>query len=75
MDTIEGRNGVVRAVKLRVDTSRLERAVHHLFPLEQSCDQPRAEEDGSTAFRTEAPDFRPRRDAAVAANLRIRDVV
>ena len=73
-DTVEGRDGVVRAVKLRVGTSRLERAVHHLFPLELSCDQPRAEEAGSTALSTETPEFRPRRDAAVAANLRIRDV-
>ena len=73
-DTIEGRDGVVRAVKLRVGTSRPERAVQHLFPLELSCDQPRAEEGGSTALRTENPEFRPRRDAAVAANLRMRDV-
>ena len=73
-DTIEGRDGVVRAVKLRVGTSRLQRAVQHLFPLELSCDQPRAEEGGSTALSTETPEFRPRRDAAVAANLRMRDV-
>ena len=73
-DTIEGGNGVVRAVKLGMGTSRLERAVQHLFPLELSCDQPRAEEGGSTASHTEALEFRPRRDAAVAANLRIRDV-
>ena len=40
-DTIEGRDGVVHDVKLRVGTLRLERAVQHLFPLELSFDQPR----------------------------------
>ena len=40
MDAIEGCDGVVRTVKLHVGTSRLERAVQHLFPLELSCDQP-----------------------------------
>ena len=65
---------MVRAVKLRVGTSCLERAVQHLSPLELSCDQPRAEGGDSTVLRTEASEFRPTRDAAVAANLMIRDV-
>ena len=73
-DTIEGRDDLVRAVKLRVGTSRLERAVQHLFPLELSCDHTRAEGGDSTVLRAEAPEFRPTRDSAVAANLRIRDV-
>ena len=55
-------------------TSRPERAVQNLFPLELSYDQPRAEGGDSTVLGTEAPEFRPTRDAAVAADLRIRDV-
>ena len=36
---ISGRDGVVRAVRLRAGKSFLERAVQHLYPLELSCDR------------------------------------
>ena len=39
-DLFEGRDGVVRAVKLRAGKSFLERPVQHLFPLELACDNP-----------------------------------
>ena len=67
----QGRDGVVRAVRLRAGKSYLERAVQHLFPLELSCDQEqRVREDPSLNPR--AREFRPvRRAAAVAAeNIR-----
>lgn len=35
-----GRDGVVRAVKLKVGTSRLQHPFQHLYPLELSCDPP-----------------------------------
>ena len=35
-----GRDGVVRAVKLRAGKGYLERAVQQLYPLELSCDKP-----------------------------------
>ena len=73
-DLIKGRDGIVRAAKLRVGTSCIERAVQHLFPLELSCDRRRDGTDDPTQLRAEAPVFRPSRDAAVAANLRIRDL-
>ena len=73
-DLIKGRDGVVRAAKLRVGTSYIERAVQQLFPLELSCDRRRDGEDDPTPMRAEATEFRPLRDAAVAANMRIRDL-
>ena len=68
----QGRDGVVRAVRLRAGKSYLERAVQHLFPSELSCDQEqRVREDPSLNPR--AREFRPvRRAAAVAAeNIRL----
>lgn len=73
-DTNEGGDGAARAVNFSVSTSCLERAVQHLLPLELSCDQQRDKEGGSAVLRTERPEFRPTRDAAVAASERIRDV-
>ena len=67
----QGRDGVVRAVRLRAGKSYLERAVQHLFPLELSCDQEQCvREDPSLNPR--AREFRPvRRVAAVVAeNIR-----
>lgn len=40
VDLFEGRDGVVRAAKLRAGKSFLERPVQHLFPLELVCDNP-----------------------------------
>ena len=70
---IKGRDGVVRGAKLRTGTSHLEQAVQQLYPLELSCDRP---EDGPppTELRIEAPAFRPSRDAAVAARVRMEDL-
>ena len=51
-------------------------AIQQLYPLELSCD--RAGESTATALNStlnpEATHFRPRRDAAVAAGLRIQDI-
>ena len=39
-ELFEGRDGVVRGVRVRVSSGFLERPVQHLFPLELSCDKP-----------------------------------
>ena len=71
-DLIAGRDGVVRVAKLRAGKTTLERAIQQLYPLELACD--RATVESSVQLNPGAPAFRPRRDAAVAANLRIQDI-
>ena len=74
-ELIKGRDGVVRGAKLRTGTSHLERAVQQLYPLELSCDRPGdGDRPPTTELRIEAPAFRPSRDAAVAARLRMEDL-
>ena len=70
---IEGRDGVVRGARLRAGRSHLERPIHHLFPLELSCDKENVQRD-TTPLNPTTPVFRPRRDAAVAARLRMQEV-
>ena len=69
---IVGRDGVVRAVKLRAGKSYLERAVQQLYPLELSCDK--STEAETPPLNPEALAFRPRRDAAVADRLRVQEI-
>ena len=65
---------VVRAAKLRAGKSFLERPVQHLFPLELACDNP-VQMQNAPDSSTELRSSRTRRDAAVAADLRIRDAL
>ena len=67
---IVGTDGVVRGAVLRSGKSRIERAVQHLYPLEFSCDRPRPH---LAELNPQARPFRPRRDAAVAARLRVQN--
>ena len=69
----KGRDGVVRAVKLRAGQGFLERAVNQLYPLELSCD--RDNPKPSETLNSAAPAFRPTRDAAAAARERIKEIV
>ena len=71
---ILGRDGVTRAAKVRSRKTVLQRAIQHLYPLELSCDRPPPNKAPSQALNPSAPSFRPRRDAAVAAVLRNRDI-
>jgi len=64
-----GRDGVVRAAKLRKGKGHIERAIQHLYPLELSCDVEPVPNNNPGAT---VP--RPRRDAAVAAGLRMQDI-
>ena len=68
---IEGSDVVVRAVKLRVGTSYMERAVQHLYPLELSCDKTNGEE--SELLNPKSHEFRPRRNAVEIARINISD--
>ena len=71
-DFITGQDGVVRGAKLRACKSHMERAVQHLYPLELTRNNVTGK---STApLNSSAPTFRPRRDAAVTARHRIRDL-
>ena len=63
---IQGRDNVVRGVRLRAGKSYLERPVQHLFPLELSCDMPSKSKE-NTALDVHAPEFRPKRKTAEAA--------
>ena len=70
----KGRDGIVRAVKLRAGKTYLERPIrpiNHLYPLELSCDRTAPVQ---VSLDPDAPSFRPRRDAAVAAQHRIQEV-
>eukprot|EP00112_Aurelia_sp_Birch-Aquarium-sp1_P013008 Seg2741.1 transcript_id=Seg2741.1/GoldUCD/mRNA.D3Y31 product="hypothetical protein" protein_id=Seg2741.1/GoldUCD/D3Y31 len=62
---ITGRDGVVRAAKLRAGKSYLERAVQQLYPLELSCDV--TKQRVQDQLNPEARAFRPRRRAAADA--------
>lgn len=72
VELFAGRDGVIRAAKLRAGKSFLERPVQHLYPLELSCDRTNA--TIPAPLNADAPTFRPRRNAAVAATLHIQDL-
>ena len=73
-ELIAGKDGKVRGAKVRTGKSQLERAVQQLYPLELSCDK---EEPVPATLSPEAETFRvrPKRDAAVAAELRVEEIV
>ena len=75
VDLITGKDGVIRGAKVRTGKSIMERPVQFLYPVELSCDD--AQEPSKTVMlNPEAPEFRkrPRRDAAIAASVRIGEV-
>ena len=64
---IEGKDNVIRGVRVRTSKGNLERAVQYIYPLELSCDEPKWKPNPKA--KTFAP--RPTRDAAAAAKLRV----
>ena len=72
-ELIVGSDGVVRGARLRAGKSHVERAVQHLFPLELTCDR-QLPAGVPVEMNPEAAPFRPRRDAAVAARLRVQEI-
>ena len=71
-DLITGRDGVIRGAKLNTGKSHVERPIQHLYPLELSFDKP--VQTPRDTLNTDAPVYRPRRDAAAAARFRIQDI-
>ena len=71
-ELISGRDGVVWAAKLQAGKRTLEPAVQHLYPLELTYDLENVR--SSPRLNPKAPTFRPRRDAAVAAQCCIQDI-
>ena len=68
-ELIVGRDGIVRGAKLRAGRGILERAVQQLYLLELSVDRP-----PKPRLDPVVPPFRPRRNAAAVANLRMQDM-
>ncbi|XP_015766536.1 PREDICTED: uncharacterized protein LOC107345348 [Acropora digitifera] len=67
-----GRDGVIRGAKLRARGGHNDRPVNQLYPLELMCD--RTSLTPQTQLNPNIPEFRPARDSAVAANMRIHDI-
>ena len=82
-DVLPGPDGRVRAVRVKTSKSCLERAVQYLYPLELNCNIDRndgyqAEKDVTTEsdkLNPKATEFRPKRNAAAIAELKISDVI
>ena len=66
-EMINGKDDVVRAVRLRAGKSFLERPIQHLYPLELSCDLKEKNQ-----LDVQAKEFKPKRMAAEAARENIR---
>ena len=70
---IEGKDGVVRAVRLRGGRDQLERAIEYLHPLELICDIARdkdAEQVNQTHLDLKARVFVPKRKAGIEETRR-----
>ena len=72
-DLITGRDGLVRAAILPAWKSHLDRPVQHLYPLELSCDRA-TKVPGKMKLNPDAPTFRQKRDAGVAAETWMREI-
>ena len=70
-ELIVGRDGIIRAAKMRAGKGVMERAVQHLYPLELSVyRKPMA----SSSLNPVAPGFRPTRAPAATANELIQGI-
>ena len=66
---IPGRDGVVRAVRLRAGKSHLERPIQHLYPLELQCEVERKKD-----LDPKAKQFKPTRKTAKDAKAIIKEI-
>ena len=69
-----GKDGVVRAAKIRAGRNYLERPIQHLYPLELSCDTDPKPRDAQS-LNPNPTISRAKRDAAVAARLRVQNIL
>jgi hypothetical protein len=60
-----------QAIICKIEPDRRLRAVQHLYPLELSVDK---KEPVPAILNPKAETFRPKRDAAVAAKLRVQEI-
>ena len=63
---IPGRDGIVRAVKLRAGNSYIERPIQFLYPMELHLD---AKDSASKKLNPDVREFVPKRSAAIEATL------
>ena len=69
---IVGKDGIIRGAKLRAGKNYIDRTIRQLYPMELSCD--RKKEQPENNLSANAAEFKPRREAAVTANQRIRAI-
>ena len=69
-----GKDGVVRAAKIRAGRNYLERPIQHLYPLELSCDRDPKPRDAQS-LNPNPTISRAKRDAAVVARLRVQNIL
>ena len=73
----KGKDNVIRAVKLRSRKTYIERPIQFLYLLELSCDtwrrQKTVHQCSKQPLNVNANEFKPRRNAAAIAEVRIRD--
>ena len=76
--TYPGKDGIIRALELKTTHGTIERPVQHVYPLEIACDKDTVRDTSTDAtpapLNPSATNFRPRRDAAVAARTRIQEL-
>ncbi len=70
--TYVGKDGIIRGVQLETANGTLDRPVQFLYPLELACDTKPVTKDAN--LNPKAPEFRPKRGAAEAARVRIRQI-
>ena len=73
----ERKDNVIRALKLRLGKTCIERPIQFFYPLELSCNtwktQKTVHQWGKQPLNVNANEFKPRRNAAAIAEARIRD--
>ena len=69
---ISGRDGNVRAVKLKTGKGEMKRTIQHLYPLELACDI--EEPKKKIELDAKAPEFRPKRKTAEEAKNRLKGI-
>ncbi len=72
---IKGRDGEIRAARLRAGKAYIERAIQQLCPMELSCDVEEKQQDHTKVLDPKAKEFLPKRTAAGAAKERIREIL
>ena len=73
-----GKDNVMQAVRLRAGKNYLERSIQHLYPLELTCDVTATSKSSNektldTELNVNASEFKPKRNVAAIARLKIED--